>query len=640
MGIMSFMLSNLQDILIPLFVLIASACFFYYIFFWSSIKRFTEDAKGRDKCNLVSILKYIIDNGVHLSVIETDYAEPCGKLVANHITRTTNAFFIFLFVIVFIPFLFVTFKLHMVLLFFISVFLLLVLMVRYCSFAWFHWKIKNHVIYLTHQMGKDSTMERKFKVFMRSIFITPFTLRHVWWFVLVCGLVNVQYETVEFVKKENLNVSVLIASGPALGYFLQNFMKLLIISTIAYIATNIIAELMALRERYRIGSEEVKDMNNLLKEYAPRQKEEAERAISTLKASSYGSKILEFLEKLSTHNEKAVDFLDVSAKFTEKMRDEITAISDSSVRLSLLSARTSLFHNQLRTDQNNNTVLNNIILTPWTNLGRISRFLMKDIIKAYKEPCQQFEIYALQLKTPLLFLQKYAPDNPDNIGDVNKDWVEFINENILDKDKITLKRYFAAINTSSGNDDSSDSVTKKAYPQEYFHLMWNKKKNKSKTVAEGLSEKYYVPNEETIKNDLKNNKKTTVILKANGGKADLNSKTVSEILGTIIHQKHHCFVRIFKDIGDVQDEYHSLLLDRSNKLIDYLAIREKNNDNNGKWIFCVRSLYDEDFDTAKIEFLYSGVDGWDDEMKKLESIFINVQSDQLISLPQLEQCIN
>lgn len=86
-----------------------------------------------------------------------------------------------------------------------------------------------------------------FKLFIRSIYITPFTFRHVWWFVLIFGFINVQYETLELCG----TLYIFDFSSKEISDFLQKFVKLLIVSTIAYIATNILRELQALREGYR-----------------------------------------------------------------------------------------------------------------------------------------------------------------------------------------------------------------------------------------------------------------------------------------------------------------------------------------------------------------------------------------------------
>lgn len=344
----------------------------------------------------------------------------------------------------------------------------------------------------------------------------------------------------------------------------------------------------------------------------PKIEEAIVKADTALGASAYGSGILKFLESLKEHSKEATAFLDVSSKVTKNIQEEITHVSlDPVAKLALLSANTNLFHNQIGTGNDKKT-----ILTPWSNLGRISRFLMTDIKEMREKDkmnIDDIEIYALQLKTPLKFLEKYVPVEEDKKGK-DTEWIEFINENILDKHRIKLMRYFAAI------DDKVNNGSIEIRPQEYKHLLWGD------VAKECLKNKYYVEKDIETKIDRKE-MDTPVIYNKNDQSGNLEEKTVSEILGKTIHKEGHCFIRIFDDEGkrkkDNKDDYHSLLLDEVfNKLIDYLAIRKRNK-NNGKmeWIFCVRSLYDEDFDAAKIEFLHPIVNDWIAIKDKLESIF-------------------
>lgn len=623
MGIMNFLLNNLFDIIF----FICFCIFFLVYFFCISLKHFAIGKERKKEIdNLRSILKYIIHDGVHVSILETDFVEPCGKSVSNQITRNTNVFFFLIFSSMFFPFVVkINFLTPLYSIIGISLF---VFLIHLFSFRTISKNLNNNIKYfyqqLTQQPKKQDFM---FKLFIRSIYITPFTFRHVWWFVLIFGFVNVQYETLKLYG----TLYIFDFSSKEISDFLQEFLQLLIISTIAYIATNILRELQALREGYRNVAGKIENLTTMI----PKIEEAIVKADTALGASAYGSGILKFLESLKEHSKEANEFLRVSSNVTENIQNEIAhELLDPTVQLALLSAKTNLLYNQLN---------RNIILTPWSNLGRISRFLMKDIkemLDRDNENIENIEIYALQLKTPLQFLEKYAPDDPATKED--KEWIEFINENILDKDKITLKRYFAAINGTSDLKDDYDSIEReREKPQEYFSLIWEKDvmndkgkplplraKDKAIAVKDGLGNRYYVYDDETIEKELNDDITSAVIQRAKGGEAVLNEKTVSDILGTTIHKEKSCFIRIFADNGNTKDEYHSLLLDEKfHKLIDYLAIRKRNKDN-GKmeWIFCVRSLYDADFDTAKIEFLHEMANGWGDYKDKLEKIFIDEES--------------
>ncbi len=223
MGIMSFMLNNTLVIVILLI-------FGLYFLYFGPLKYFAKDDKEKNIESLVKILMDIIDNGVHLSILETDDAEPHGKHISNQVTETTNIFFVFLFLSMFAPLL-VEQKSHVLtplIIVFSSV--ILVYLVRFvCSLL--IRKEDKIADYLEKQIKQNSLstpeylQDLKFKVFIRSIYITPFTLRHIWWFVLMFGFINVQLETLERAKIGTICMLRPDFPSDASSYFLKSFIN-------------------------------------------------------------------------------------------------------------------------------------------------------------------------------------------------------------------------------------------------------------------------------------------------------------------------------------------------------------------------------------------------------------------------------
>lgn len=107
----------------------------------------------------------------------------------------------------------------------------------------------------------SSARVRWFKAWKRLVFISPFTFRHLWWWVLISGIVTVElgYSSEE--------------TPTALGISL---MRAVIMSVIAFIATNIIRELLHLRqgylqaiERVELLSSSVDRLGKLIREILP-----------------------------------------------------------------------------------------------------------------------------------------------------------------------------------------------------------------------------------------------------------------------------------------------------------------------------------------------------------------------------------
>ena len=110
--------------------------------------------------------------------------------------------------------------------------------------------------------------------------------------------------------------------------------------------------------------------------------------------------------------------------------------------------------------------------------------------------------------------------------------------------------------------------------------------------------------------------------------SDIGSEiSLRELLNSVIHKKDSCMIRKFnkKELNDLLIDNHKTNSheEPTNKLIDYLAIRKQKGDNAG-WLFCVKSIYDKDMDTAKVEFLYDKNipdSYWESTKKKLDEIF-------------------
>ena len=163
---------------------------------------------------------------------------------------------------------------------------------------------------------------------------------------------------------------------------------------------------------------------------------------TALKYADTSNSINGFINKTNNRNEiitaQANDFVSGISELTKGLTSKLNH-DDDKILISLISSYNSLLGNQVSRITGGKPVL-----TTWENLGTISKNLVQNISRSYQEgETNDLEFYALQLKSPKEFVEKYFESNTQN-----NEWREFINFNIINNH---VNRYFAVIDDSVGN---------------------------------------------------------------------------------------------------------------------------------------------------------------------------------------------
>jgi len=554
----------------------------------------TEEEKNSNINEKVDVINEVLHFGLHISTLETEFGKN-GKFISRQAIKNTNIFYFIIFIYSFLPFFLKDLCCFNIPWFLIPISLAIIIFVFIIIFRWIierkvRSKIRSNNNYFVKLFQKDGNHFWG-KVFINQMTVVPFSIKHIWWLILIFGVINVQYDTLEeFSKQRDFSKSLYIIDGSfdteMFNFYLEGFLKTLIISLVAYIITNVIREITLLREKYIEGTEHVKGLNKQL----GNSKKDFKKISDTIDATTFGATILEFQDKFTNARSpvtklitKANRFIKETSELTKSMNSSIEQDDDKFIQMGILSARISLIINQSKRIKEGHK---GSILTPWVNLGSISKYLMDDIYSLANRNNKSIEIYALQLKTPKQFIiEKYINHNNLINRDDTDEWREFVNENIINKrkKKINIKRYFAKINP-----DLIENVNER--PEEYVDLL---------STGDSLDDELFIKTES--RDIINHNKKAQVIFQSIEDNTE--PKSLKVILGEHVHKKNNCFIRIF-DTNELE-----LILETSGngykpKFIDYLAFCETDTENNQKeWLFCVKSLYDKGFDAAKVSLI-------------------------------------
>lgn len=602
-----------------------------------------------------NILSRLIETPFSISGIETDFSKNIGKMAVREITRNTVITLVWIFSFQLILTFFGLYKglgflnncfwefvlnpfcvaVWPYILFFVIRWAYL--KIKRCEFNSVNKNVGNNQV-LTKEYAKTLIQNSDWRNSLTKYFykIIPFTFRTIWIWTLIFGIA-----TVFTADDLNIDLHTKINSS-TFNSLTSGLLKAIIITIISYIATNVIHELLQLREQYVEGLGEMKDLkekiinsNENMISIVKQTNILKDQILSIVNYGNFTKSIKELIEQVDKKKLTSLgtvyseELAKLSTVITSKMNDGNNEKKE--IFLSLLSSYNCLLGNQV-----NRIHLDKPILTQWENLGTISKNLVDNIIKYTGKQDDKLVFYALQLKSPSEFVDDYFEPTKNN------EWCEFINFNIINN---KVKRYFAVIDDSERtrvvgilikalqeyniNPEANLNILKKIpYVGELNSIS-------ESCVKKSLNEnKHYridqVQIEKSIKNKLDSFKKPLIFDQSS--QPDFKEITLQELLNNVIHKENFCKIRKFD-----KNELENLLIDNDEptshekstyKLIDYIAIREQNSKDNveGEWLFCVKSIYDKDMDTAKVEYLFKKDNveqnkTWEITKKKLNNIF-------------------
>ena len=498
------------------------------------------------------------------------------------------------------------------------------------------------------------------RMWKRAVFIAPFSFRTIWWWTLIFGLLII---SAQYMGK--LDITGNLNEEEFLN-FASQFAATVVVSVLAYIATNIIRELIQIRDDYselRLeynkttqSSQSMLDNALVLRdefhESGTRLQRSSRAAEETLKRSLEvifgGTTLLKFYDRFDQRSSAAknqrVLFIENLTKSIENFLVQMEAPGeDQRVELFLVTALNEYLAGltkELDTEKKH-------LITRLENLGSIAQSLVR-LSADGQHPIElpegyQIEYYALYVLPPERW---FNYENKLSIGPQN--WERYLEGNIeAAKAKVIQKRYFLSLDLTQEEQNvlnfieafsKQDTASVVRTP---VHTMlikaWEEiSEIHSKNVKEQLK-KYVRINETTgipdkvrilsneatgeVVKEYKDNDRENIKYDIRDTRDPKNTwKLLGEVLSNIYHSSCCCFVREYK-FGD----YAQALADPDfNKLVDYYAIgfrkiessETDDVNNSGKripnkkdaedfeWKICLKTRYDKTFDVAEIRILH------------------------------------
>lgn len=573
----------------------------------------------RDRVRLATDLYYRAGSTLFL---DTDYGE-LGRIIERRISFRTSIFFLALILGVIACILLGTpHKMHV---YFLGgatlIFLLLKGLARLITFGGLHRKKRTAEQYFSeviHKFNVSWSPVYNFCAFLDSV--RPFSLRQIWFWTLVVGLVLTTINDFGY-------ASITSMSSESLTEFADDFLRYLIIAIIAYIATNVIRELFQVREKYAQSVKEIKETTENGTEAVRRALTiadgigplvELDALAPTLVATEFARKN-GFVGSVHTFNKRIGEYVSSLTSMIKKVTNKKNPGVDHSISRMAITVTVSEMLREKVEKLSRETSL----LTTFANLGGITAELLKNTVGmiGQREDSGHLECYALQIKPPMKFVN--YPFINGASEDEKKEWLNYINTNLeYMRREFDIYRYFVSIDSNSLGSDTVCSVRELSElgADNLGYLGWPVFiVDKTRIHEEGLKAERLIENLriEDVDKDARGEIKV-----------DRANYSVADVLGSVIHQEGHCFVREFD-----ADEIKRLLLVsgerrriEGKKPLDYFAFRVKVAGESGgsigpnsrdgvpkreyspeqryDWVFCLETIYDEDLDVADIKILF------------------------------------
>jgi len=492
--------------------------------------------------------------------------------------------------------------------------------------------------YLASNKNDKLTWYHKFVRYF--ILQSPFSLRIIWFWTLIIGIALVFNENdVQLIYDTGYNNSIL-------NKFSFGILKALVVAVLSYIATNIISELLQLREQYVQGIEEMLDLKKVIIESskivnnAKGILEDAVERITIIGTvtelnDSLQALKLEFLpadKKINHILAKTFDgFLNTVEKQFKTFKEKCT--KDHTIKLWVTSAINNniKIHTKLYEKRNE-------LVTTFEAFGEILNNTIEYIIEdkdTNKDIIEYYEIYTILVLPPGRFFNfnEYNGKLLRAFFAANESWKKYVDVNLkASKAGIKQFRHFLSIsnerNLNNMGEEEKDLASEKVKKQlnEKYYLLKEEKTNydifcEEKEVADDLGKKIkayeYLETSTPYKTD----------------KIGYEWKSLSDILN-IIHKvgETECCKVLEVPVNSYEGPSRMNRLIRNNlkmKPIDYYAIRHKKNDAQWEWLLCFRTEYDKSFNAAIIRIMHKEQDAhenekkeWQEMCEKLNTIFL------------------
>lgn len=460
-----------------------------------------------------------------------------------------------------------------------------------------------------------SSQEKRFFVIDKVITTVPFSLRNIWLWSLIIGVCTL------YVKKEYQMLLGGSIDNKLFQDFTSDFFRVLLIAVVSYIATNVISELLQLREQYVQGRDEMKSLNEIIKNSKRDFSQVATNAEYLVGTSSIRSALKKLRDKVSENINEKHPLDSVFKSFTETISEQFLVITNQVKENDLINLWIISSLNQYFKVSSEELNQNSSIITKFQFFGKILKETFQPILqnesflKKFKE---DYEVYTVIVLPPKRFL------NYDENGTKrNEDWNQFIVSCILSKNKeLKINRHFLAIDPNVSDDD----FLKKELGEECIDL-------KKEFFQEQLKDEYYYSTNASHNDDeiIFGTKESFPKFNSTDAKLGYTNKALSDVLDNL-HFNNSCKVIELKiPTGASSDTtklniFADILWDsKTDKTLDYFAIRETKSK---EWLFCFKTVMDKSFDFAHIEIHHKkeDIDKWSNICKNLDKVFLTAKT--------------
>ena len=465
--------------------------------------------------------------------------------------------------------------------------------------------VRKRAIYLC--LTKDSKWLQKI-----ALLNVPFALRNIWLWSFVIAVF-----TIFFNKNYEIHFHESFSDDKFFS-FMTDFFRALLIAVVAYIATNVISELLQLREQYVEGKKQSESLKNTIN-YANKQMEKTVNNVEIIYNISDVSKNLRLLQETFS---KANPLANISSDFTKTISEQlrifnnkvVTGVNDDEIINTWFFSALNQYLIKTSEELQKET---SSFITKFQFFGQILNETIGSILKNdwfLENFKKQYEIYTVLVLPPERFLNYNIKST---IPEKDVDWDKFIHTCInAKKQNFDMNRHFLVINF---NKSEQDTVTK------YFGR--ESEKLESESFKEQLKKRYYYsekkPDNQTIFNE--NNSYIEVMKEEKEG---YEKQTLAEILTNIHNSCKAIELKLPDSLTTNNGESKLANLDdllwdkKTHKALDYLAIKKKGVSNG--WVFCFQTVLDESFDFAYIKLYHSHSEAkeWSEICKNLSKIFL------------------
>ncbi|MFZ1220096.1 MAG: hypothetical protein WAO00_12445 [Chthoniobacterales bacterium] len=482
-------------------------------------------------------------------------------------------------------------------------------------------------------VARKSWLLRRCKYRLHAgLYINLFSLRHIWLWTLFAGCAGA---SLTFLTTGSNNATV----------FTQDLLRALIIALVAYIATNVVREMLDMRVRYLRSVQRLEDIDQLLDTRQKSITEQVQSFNSTADHFSSQADIIiattsifgvEALLNKMLRTTNAIDS-DLIRKAFENIGKEARFISD---RLTAIDGP--------HAEQIRRLYLN--VLNPYVE-AELREFAMlgggklralsreQGIVTRFSVAGKMVEglltakdlnvtFHALLVIPPARFLNYRAPegfaDEWKSLTGGDRNWESYLAANMAVAQTGLVERQFLSIggDTDMLKDSPEAKMLRSTYVKKQLEL-WVLCKNRSPLRVKCKDKKPIKDGEDYIEAGSDSNGDEWKYVLQEKPEGNGPWIRLDEVIGTMYHGPKKCYVREIDAEHFVRPggEIGKLLKDpETKKPLDYFAAR----DISGKWVFCLRMRYDRDFDVAILDFLYPGDISrvaWEETERHLKMLF-------------------